>query len=95
MVGSQGFLGYGAASVFGAVPAELFAGKRYGLIFGVIASAAGAGAALGPWTMGLMFDHWGRYDQAFVVAIAVSGLSVLGMWLAGPRHVRLVAGRRS
>ncbi|MDP6403839.1 MAG: MFS transporter [Alphaproteobacteria bacterium] len=94
MVGAQGFLGYGLASVFGAVPAELFAGKRYGLIFGVIASAAGIGAALGPWAMGLMFDHWGRYDQSFVVAIAVCGISILGMWLAGPRQVRLVAGRR-
>jgi hypothetical protein len=44
--------------------------------------------------MGLMFDHWGSYDQSFVVAIAVSVISILAMWLAGPRQVRLVAGRR-
>ena len=30
MVFVQGFLGYGMSTVFGAVPAELFAGKRYG-----------------------------------------------------------------
>ena len=37
MVGAQGFMGYGLASVFGTVPAELFGGKRYGVIFGTLA----------------------------------------------------------
>ncbi len=93
MVGLQGFLGYGLASVFGAVPAELFAGKRYGVIFGVLGAAAGTGAALGPFATGLLHDTQGDYEQAFVIAIVVSALSILAMWLAGPRKVRLVAGR--
>lgn len=93
MVGTQGFLGYGLASVFGAVPAELFAGKRYGAIFGVLGAASGLGAALGPYATGVLHDAQGTYDQAFVIAIAVSALSILAMWLAGPRKVRLVAGR--
>lgn len=93
MVGSQGFIGYGLASVFGAVPSELFAGKRYGSIFGILGGAAGLGAAFGPFATGLLHDTVGNYVQAFVVAIAVCGLSIIAMWLAGPRKVRLVPGR--
>ncbi|MDA0240261.1 MAG: MFS transporter, partial [Proteobacteria bacterium] len=93
MVGSQGFIGYGLASVFGAVPSELFAGKRYGAIFGILGGAAGLGAAFGPFATGLLHDIVGNYVQAFVVAIAVCGLSIIAMWLAGPRKVRLVPGR--
>ena len=93
MVGTQGFLGYGLASVFGAVPAELFAGKHYGRIFGILGGAASLGGALGPYATGVLHDVNGAYDQAFAIAIAVSALSIATMWLAGPRKVRLVAGR--
>ncbi|NQV55617.1 MAG: MFS transporter [Rhodospirillales bacterium] len=93
MVGAQGFLGYGLASVFGAVPAELFAGKRYGIIFGVIGAASGAGAALGPWATGFFFDIWNGYIEAFLVAMGMCVISIAAMWIAGPRKVRLVAGR--
>src|SRR5713226_1990021 len=40
MVASQGVLGYGLASVFGAIPAELFQGKHYGTIFGTLSLAS-------------------------------------------------------
>ena len=93
MVVVQGALGYGLASVFGSVPADLFAGPRYASIFGVIAAAAGAGAAIGPWLTGFMFDHWQNYDGAFAVAIVVSLVSIAAMWLAAPRKIRLVAGQ--
>ena len=36
MVAAQGFFGYGAASVFGAIPMELFQGARYSSIFAVL-----------------------------------------------------------
>ena len=39
----QGLLGYGMASVFASVPAELFAGRRYGTIFGILGAFAGMG----------------------------------------------------
>ena len=93
MVILQGCLGYGMASVFGSVPADLFAGPRYGRIFGVLAAAAGVGAALGPWLTGLMFDRWQNYDAAFGLAIVVAMMSIAAMWLAAPRKVRLVAGQ--
>jgi MFS family permease len=93
MVASQGLLGYGLATVFGAVPADIFAGRRYGVIFGVLAAAASAGAALGPWATGFLFDLSGNYDGAFNIAMAVCFISITAMWLAAPRKVRLVAGR--
>jgi len=93
MVALQGALGYGLASVFGSVPADLFAGRSYGRIFGVLAAAAGGGAAMGPWLTGVMFDHRQDYDAAFGVAIVVCLISITAMWLAAPRKVRLVAGR--
>ncbi|MBT7979313.1 MAG: MFS transporter [Rhodospirillaceae bacterium] len=93
MIGLQGFLGYGVSTVFAATPADLFAGKHYGAIFGVLATAASAGAALGPWTTGIFFDIWGDYDLAFTLAMVLCLLAIATMWIAAPRKVRLVQGQ--
>jgi MFS family permease len=93
MVASQGLLGYGAASVFGAIPMELFQGARYSSIFAVLNIASNAGAGMGPWVTGLLYDRTGSYAPAFWLAIGCSAASVLAMWMAAPRKVRLVAGR--
>ena len=93
MVGLQGFIGYGLASVFGSVPAELFAGKNYGKIFGVIGAISNTGAAIGPWATGVLFDVKGSYETAFFVAMAVCAVSIFAMWMAGPRTIILVAGQ--
>ncbi|HEV8673288.1 MAG TPA: MFS transporter [Methylomirabilota bacterium] len=93
MVASQGMLGYGLASVFGPIPAELFQGRHFGTIFGTLNLAAGAGAGLGPWVTGLVHDLTGSYAPAFWLAIGCSLVSVAAMWLAAPRKVRAVAGR--
>ena len=93
MVGLQGLIGYGMASIFGAVPAELFSGKRYGAIFGFIGSFSSTGAAIGPWVTGVLFDVAGNYETAFIVAMILCGISITAMWIASPRKVILVAGR--
>ena len=93
MVASQGLLGYGAASVFGAIPMELFQGARYSSIFAVLNLASNGGAGTGPWVAGLVHDYTGSYAPAFWIAIGCSVVSVVAMWLAAPRKVRLVAGR--
>jgi len=93
MVASQGVLGYGLASVFAAIPAELFQGRHYGAIFGTLSLASGGGAGLGPWVTGLLHDRTGNYVLAFWVALAASVVSSIAMWLAAPRKVRAVAGR--
>jgi MFS family permease len=93
MVGAQGLLGYGLASVFGVIPAEVFPGKRYGTIFGTLNVASNAGAACGPWITGVLYDATGTYAPAFALAMALSLVSILAMWIAAPRKVRVVAGQ--
>jgi MFS family permease len=93
MVVTQGMLGYGLTSVVGAIPAEIFQGRHYGSIFGVLMLAAIGGGALGPWVTGALHDATGSYETAFVLAIGGSVLSAVAIWLAAPRRVRAVAGR--
>lgn len=93
MVASQGLLGYGLASVFGAIPAELFQGRHFGTIFGTLNLASGAGAGLGPWAAGALHDATGSYAPAFGTAIGLSLVSIVAIWRAAPRKVRAVAGR--
>ncbi len=93
MVLSQGVLGYGMSSVYGAIPAELFQGRHYGSVFGVLSLAASAGAGTGPWVTGVLYDRTGSYALAFWLAIVFSVASVVCIWLAAPRKVRAVAGR--
>jgi MFS family permease len=93
MIAAQGMLGYGLASVFGAIPAELFQGRHYGTIFGTLSLASIIGGAVGPWVAGALHDHTGSYVLAFWIAIGASAVSATAMWLAGPRKVRAVAGR--
>jgi MFS family permease len=93
MIAAQGVLGYGLASVFGAIPAELFHGRHYGTIFGTLSLASIVGGAAGPWVAGALHDRTGSYVMAFWIAIGASAVSAAAMWLAGPRQVRAVAGR--
>jgi len=93
MVVSQGLVGYGLASVFGAIPAEIFQGRHFGTIFGTLNLGANAGAACGPWVAGAIYDRTGSYTGAFWMAIVASLISVAAIWLASPGRVRAVAGR--
>jgi MFS family permease len=93
MVASQGLIGYGLASVFGAIPAEIFQGRHFGTIFGTLNLGANAGAACGPWVAGAIYDLTGSYTGAFWLAIVASLISMAAIWLASPGRVRAVAGR--
>jgi len=93
MVAAQGMLGYGLASVFGAIPAELFQGKHYGMIFGTLSLTSIIGGAAGPWITGALHDRTGDYVVAFWLSIGASLVSAIAIWLAAPGKVRAVAGR--
>ena len=70
--------------------ADVFGGRNFGSIFGVINLNTGLGAAVGAWLAGLVFDISGSYVAAFLAAAGSSVVSVICMWLAGPRRVRRV-----
>jgi len=93
MVASQGVFGYGLAAVFGAISIELFQGRNHGAIFGTLGVFSMSGGAIGPWVFGAIYDWSGAYTYAFWLAIALSVLSMVAIWRAAPRKVRLVAGR--
>jgi MFS family permease len=94
MVFAQGFLGYALTSVMGPIVAEIFEGPHYGSIFGTITIALIGGGAAGPWMAGAIHDETGSYRLAFVLIIAFCLVSIIAIWIAGPRKVRLVPGRR-
>lgn len=93
MVALQGLLGFGLASIYGAISAEIFAGRRFATIFAVTGLGGNMGAGAGPWLTGYIFDVTGSYQSAFLLCIAMAGVSILSIWKAAPRKVRLVAGQ--
>jgi MFS family permease len=93
MVAAQGLLGYGLASIYGAIPAEIFEGRQYATIFATLSVASTVGAGLGPWVAGMLYDRTGTYALAFSLAMAASVVSAVAMWLASPSAIRTVAGR--
>ena len=93
MVVAQGTLGYSLTSVMGAIPAEIFAGRHFGSIFGTVMLSAILGGATGPWLAGALHDLTGSYKAAFWVSILASLISAAAIWLAAPGKVRAVAGR--
>lgn len=93
MVFVQGALGYALASVFGSMPADLFQGRRYGEILGVMSLLALMGGGIGPWLTGYLYDLNDNYRAAFWVAIALCGVSIFSVWMTAPRKRRLVAGQ--
>jgi MFS family permease len=93
MVFAQGFLGYALTSVMGPIVAEIFEGPHYGSIFGTITIALIGGGAAGPWMAGAIHDATGSYRLAFLLIIAFCLVSIVAIWIAGPRKIRVVAGR--
>jgi MFS family permease len=93
MILAQGLIGYGVTAVFGAIPAEIFEGKHYGSIFGVLMLIAISGGAFGPWLTGALFDYSGNYIAAYWVAMGCSLFACCTIYFAAPGKVRAVAGR--
>ena len=76
-------VGYSAnAAIAPAMMSDHFSGSSFGSILGVGLFGSAAGAALGPWMAGELFDQKGDYSLAFCLAIlcgvlaAVSGFGV-------------------
>lgn len=88
MIIAQGFFGYGLTAVFASAPADLFQGRNYSSIFGVLSVSAALGGGAGPFFTGLLYDLDGNYTRAFTLAIIWSAVSIAAMWLAAPRRAR-------
>ncbi|MFC1869168.1 MFS transporter [Thermodesulfobacteriota bacterium] len=84
-------MGWGVtAPMFMAVAADLFKGKCFGLIYGVVEGGVGIAGALGAWVGGFIFDRTGSYQWAFALSIIFFVLSIIFVWLAAPRKAHLI-----
>ena len=93
MILAQGILGYSSTAVLGPIVAEIFEGPHFGSIFGTLMVFSITGGAVGPWVTGLIYDHTGNYNAAFWIALVLSVVSAIAIFIAAPRKVRHVAGR--
>lgn len=78
---------------YGASVADIFHGKHFGSIVGFADLGWGMGTFLGSWLGGYIFDKFGSYIPAFAIAITMSALATVALWVASPRRIRPVARR--
>jgi MFS family permease len=83
-------IGWGvSAPMFMSTAADLFKGRIFGLIYGLVEGGIGVAGAFGAWMAGFIFDKHQSYQWAFVMTIIVFLFSILFIWLAAPRKTRL------
>jgi MFS family permease len=69
----------GGTPIESTLVAELFGMRSHGLIFGTVSCGFTAGAALGPFVTGYLFDLNGNYQLAF---LGCGGVTAIGLILA-------------
>lgn len=69
---------------------DIFGGRNFGAIYGIMSLGMGMGGAFGAWAAGYVFDTSGSYVAAFLVAGAAFIIGAAALWLAAPRKVRRI-----
>jgi MFS family permease len=83
-------LGFGARGpIITAIAAQLFPGRRFGVIYGILSVGNGLGGGLAPWFAGFVHDVTGSYRVAFLVSVAFCVVGAACFWLARPRAARI------
>jgi MFS family permease len=82
-------LGYGGASIIYATSAaDLFQGRHFGKILGLMEIGFGLGASLGSYVAGVVFDRFQTYRPSFYLVMGLMLASIAGIWIAAPRAAR-------
>lgn len=66
--------------------ADIFHGRHFGAVAGLLLTGMGAGGAIGPWLGGYLFDLSGTYIGGFILSIASIALGCVCLWVAAPRR---------
>src|SRR4030043_1425678 len=69
------------APMFMSITADLYKGKHFGLIYGMLEGVIGLGSAFGAWIAGYIFDQTKNYFWAFMIAMILNLISILLVWL--------------
>jgi MFS family permease len=82
-------LGFGSRpSMDAATASDIFRGRYFGILFGVIASGLGIGNLMGPTIGGIVHDLTGSYTAAFLFCLVAVIVATGCIWLAAPRRGR-------
>jgi MFS family permease len=82
-------LGYSVtAPLLPALVSDLFRGRHFGAIFGMMQLANSVGGASGPWLAGLVFDATGSYRGALAAAVLAAAVATGALWAARGRAAR-------
>jgi len=65
--------------------ADIFSGRYFGAVAGLLLTGMGVGAVFGPWLGGYIYDVAGTYRPAFLLCIVCIALACLAFWIAAPR----------
>ena len=80
-------LGFGARGpIITAIAAQLFPGRRFGVIYGILSVGNGIGGGVAPWFSGVVHDLTGSYRVAFLIAVGFCAVGSACFWLARPRR---------
>lgn len=83
----------GVAPVFAALLTDRLQGPRFGFLLGLQNIGYGAGATLGPYVAGALFDRFGSYTLAFLaIAASIVTSSAIVSVVAGRPPIRPVRG---
>src|SRR2546428_9660864 len=63
---------------------QLFPGRRFGVIYGMLSVGNGIGGGIAPWFGGVVHDLTGSYRVAFLVAVGFCVLGSVCFWLRRP-----------
>jgi MFS family permease len=66
--------------------ADIFRGRNFGAIAGLLVTGVGVGGIIGPWLGGYIYDISGSYFNAFVLCLICFVLACIAVWIAAPRH---------
>lgn len=79
-------VGWGVtAPMYMSISGDLYKGKNFGMIYGMVEGGIGIGGASGAWVAGYIFDQTQNYFWAFVLAIFLNLISILLVWIVDPR----------
>jgi MFS family permease len=89
--------GYGAGlqtpTIFASM-ADIFHGRHFGTIAGLLLTGMGMGSAIGPWLGGYIYDVSGSYIGAFILCMLCLGLACIAIWVAAPRNAGRIRNRQ-
>jgi MFS family permease len=69
--------------IVAALAADVYRGRSYGAVLGLITFGNRLGSAIGPWLGGVIHDLTGSYRYAFATSIGALALAAASFWAAG------------